>query len=101
MIGIKIKGGLKNSSISGNEFIGCSQAIDVEGDLENTKIDNNIISSIEYNHNVDDIVKTLREELLKNENSIKMNKKEKIVGIMSDIAANVISEVILKASGLR
>lgn len=101
MRGIKVVGGLKNSSISGNQFIGVEQAIDIEGDLENTTIDNNIITAQEYDNDVDKIVEKLKEELLKNKDKINTNKKDKIVGIMSDIAANVISEVILKASGLR
>lgn len=101
MTGIKVVGGLKDSSISGNKFIGIDQAIDIEGDLENTTIDNNIITTQEYYNDVDKIVEKLKEELIKNKDKINTNKKDKIVDIMSNIASNVISEVILKASGLR
>lgn len=102
VIGIKVKGNLENSSISENKFIGCEQAIDIEGDLHNTKVDNNEVYLAQYDNDVDEIVRRIKQELLDQKDCIgRTNKKENIVNMMSNIVTNVISEVILKASGLR
>lgn len=99
--GIKIGGKSTGNIIKNNTIKGFDVGIGIDGDASDNVIEDNKITLAEYNRNVDEIVESLRDELLKQRNKINSNKRDKIASIMSGIAANVISEVILRSSGLR